>query len=683
MDEEDVGPLPDRDVVDVAPPEAEVADSDDGADAHASDEESIENEDEDDIVVTSDQLVRMSPEELSDAFALAYEQWTTMDLTSDTIITAAMNNICRTTNIETLTPDAVQKACDLTLQGMNYMGKLMEEHGLINTTTQDGLQRMRNLSHLKEIVAFAFGAVQASVMLRYRVMHPQQPLDVANAETLPWVFSAEREAKLRPQQILLLYLLNRAQMLNLRRTESHVFEEIFLENGDSTHAWRPLCTMEEYVHRSIDKETHWELWRMLTEEKGRARWLAEHLTKCEDKEFPRLNKQRRYHSFRNGVYDVDTDTFMVWRDPRLTGDIVACNFHDVDMPEYIHTPEFKANPRLIPTPALDTIFEQQDIPSGGDVYVWALAWILGRCLYRMGQLERNQRNGVFIIGHAGSGKSSIANLVRDFYDVTDTGALNSECEPKYALAHLFDKKIWFCTEVKRNFQLDVAMLQQMLEGGVRIPIQKKNVTAFAVVWDIPGIMCGNELPMKWIDVGNALLRRFLIFEFPNKPEHSDPMLEAKLRAEMGLTMVKANRMYRMVVEQMAGDSIDTHLPAYFHEKLDKFQRKTQPFVAMLDDHPELTKDEHAKMLLVELKAIFNEYCKLNNLRSIGLDDDEIVRQLKAKGLEVRLIPKDAPVEYNGREQHGTFVFGIGKRDDLAGGPHFDRESVPGLEGFAA
>ena len=194
-------------------------------------------------------------------------------------------------------------------------------------------------------------------------------------------------------------------------------------------------------------------------------------------------------------------------------------------------------------------------------------------------------------------------------------------------------------------------------------VQQKNVTAFPVTWRVPGLLCGNELPIKWIDVGNALLRRFLIVEFPNRPERSDPMLDSKLAEEMALIMVKVNRLYRNLVSRLGGKSIDEALPSYFHEKLEKFQKKTQPFLAMIDEHPELDRGDTKRIMLVELKTMFKEFLQLNNMRNIPLDEDEMIRQLRAKiGPDaVRVIPKDQPIEYNGREQHGTFVFGLGIR----------------------
>lgn len=613
-------------------------------------------------VVSMDTLGSMTPEELMSVLDDIYQDWSSMDVASPAMLRNAVKRLCNTTDITSLTPENVSQCADDLMRAVSYLMSLFEKEGMIDPADPSGKARLQQFSHIKEIISFTFGFVHAAIACRFRVLHPQQGLEMAYADMLPWIHSCETEEKLNANQVLRLFLLNQALMNNYRRSDGYVYQEIFLENGHSTHAWKPKYTFKEFIHRTVDKDTHWNMWKLLTSSGNLSKQLVEFLEDCEDKEFPRLKRDRRYHSFRNGVYDTHTDTFMPWGHRYLTGDVVACRFHDADMPEEIHGEEYKRDPSRIPTPLLDMVFSIQGVC--GDVYEWAVAWAMGRLLYRMGEVESNQRNGVLLIGHGGSGKSTIAKVVRKFFEPTDTGQINSNCEPKYALANLYNKYIWMCTEMKANMQLDLGMMQEIMEGKSRITIQKKNVTAFTVDWDVPGLICGNELPMRWIDVGNAMERRFLIIEFPNKPPQSDPFLDDKLELEKPLIMVKANRFYRNLAERMrmGGGSMDDYLPAYYRETLERFQKKTQPFVKMLTEHPELEVGDTQKIMLVELKAMFSEFLKLNRLQHATLDEDEMIRQLRARfGPEsVRTISQDEPVHYDGQERHGTFVFGIGR-----------------------
>lgn len=628
-------------------------------------------------VVSVDTLASMTPHELRSVLEDIYQDWCSMDVASPAMLKNATRRLCNTTDITSLTPENVSQCANDLLRAVSFLMSMFEKEGMLDPSKEESKAWLRQFSHIKEIISFTFGFVHSAVACRFRVLHPQQGLEMAYADILPWIHSCETEDKLNANQMLRLFLLNQALMNNYRRSDGYVYEEIFLESGHSTHAWKPKFTFKEFIHRTIDKDSHWNMWKLMTNSANTAKYLVDFLEDCEDKEFPRLKRDRRYHSFRNGVYDTHTDTFMPWGHRYLTGEVVACRFHDVDMPEEIHQEEYRRNPSRIPTPLLDMVFSIQGIE--GEVYQWAVAWAMGRLLYRMGDVESNQRNGVLLIGHGGSGKSTIAKVVRNFFEPTDTGQINSNCEPKYALANVYGKYIWMCTEMKANMQLDLGMMQEIMEGKSRITIQKKNVTAFTVDWDVPGLLCGNELPVRWIDVGNAMERRFLIIEFPNKPPQSDPLLDDKLELEKPFIMVKANRFYRDLAERMrlGGGSMDDYLPEYYRTTLERFQKKTQPFVKMLTEHPELEAGDTQKIMLVELKAMFSEFLKLNRIQHVSLDEDEMIRQLRSRfGPEcVRTITQDDPVHYDGQERHGVFVYGIGRAASSFGN---DANSIVGF-----
>lgn len=525
------------------------------------------------------------------------------------------------------------------VQELRVLGVFVDGPGSVAARLGYDVEVLRSrVWHMRLFLGQMYSAAVALVGCATRRSEPSAPLQLDDASA-KYPFLNQGEAmvtRMPPNAMLIYFFLGQAYLHGLRREGNVVYEQRFIGNQPS-HAWTPLYTIHDFIHAMATKETHTDVWHMLHGEGSRVVSVERYLESCCDAEFPTIRRQRRYQSFRNGVYDVHRDRFLPYREESLTEDVVACNLHDLEVrPEWFEA-DALADPCRIPTPQLDRIFAEQGFELGGDVYQWILAWVLGRPQYDMGTVEKHHRNGVFLLGHAGSGKSTIAKVLQRFYADKDTGQLNSECEPKFALAALSGKYIWFCTEVKKNFQLDMGMLLQMLEGRTRISVQEKFKTARDEEWNIPGLMAGNEIPSKWIDggAGNSLVRRMLIIEFPNKPHTLDPNLESNILRELAAIMIKANRLYRMLSDRIGdrGD-IDAALPSYFRETLARFQAKTQPFVYMLNNHPDLHRDPAGHMTMLELKTLYSQWCRVNNSRGGAIDDDEIIRQLKSQGLQV-------------------------------------------------
>jgi energy-coupling factor transporter ATP-binding protein EcfA2 len=538
----------------------------------------------------------------------------------------------------------------------------------------DATELRARVWHIRLFMGQLFSAAAALLGCVVRRGNPSTALELdEDSAKYPFLNTGEAMVtKLPPTAKLIYFFLGQAFAHGLRREADMVYQQRFIR-GTPTHAWMPLYNMHDFIHAMAPKEVHTEIWHLLHGEGSRVYNVEKYLIACKDSEFPRIVRQRRYHSFRNGVYDVNEDRFMPYGSDALTDDVVACNLHTSSVePGWFDEPALLRDPMLIPTPQLDRIFEDQGFDLRGEVYPWILAWVLGRPLYDMGVIEKHHRNGVLLLGHAGSGKSTIAKLVQRYYADNDTGQLNSECEPKYALANLVGKYVWFCTEVKKNFQLDIAMMQLMLEGRTRIAIQKKNVTAWEEEWTTPGLMAGNEIPSKWIDggAGNSLVRRMLIVEFPNKPKRQDPQLEARILAELPAIMVKANRMYRLLAARVGPDGdIDQFLPPYFRDTLARFQSKTQPFVYMLNNHPDLLRDPNGRMHLVELKGLFSQWCRVNGYKASSMDDDEILRQVKSQNLTT----KQVKTATRGLQQ-GWYIHGLTTRGAAEGSANNDRLS---------
>lgn len=564
---------------------------------------------------------------------------------------------------ESLTFEAVQEAYDNLMQSvLSGVYDLVERKELTESAVIH--EALNHLVEVKEMVARIRPCIESLVLLQSSLVSSETTVS-QKPMWKPWISSFENEStKLKPFQIAIVRMLEEAWYRGFRREGGDVFAQKSIKRHGliiSTHAWERLYSIKDFVYKTADKHADQDTWNLLTQNPGLVRAVTEYLTDCHDIEFPRIQRNRRYIAFRDGVFDVAKDTFYSWGDDRLNSNIMACKYHDLPVPKEWFSEQAMHDPKLIPTPTLDRIWATQDIDTSHEAYDWILAWSIGRCLHDLNSIERNQRNGVLFIGESGTGKSSIAKLLASVYDASDIGQLNSNCEPKYALANLHDKYIWFCTEVKRNFQLDTAMLQLILEGS-SVAIQQKYSTAWSENWTVPGLMCGNELPNKWIaeEAAGALLRRFLIVEFPNKPTVVDPSLENDLQSELAAILIKCNRMYLQKARQFQGSSMESFLPAYFSQTLGKFQRKTQPLLSMLDSSSELVRSAGSCISYRDVKSLFKEHCRLNSMRAPQLDDDTIDSVCKTLSLESKTATSRDPVICDGRTNiAGKYIMGLG------------------------
>jgi hypothetical protein len=355
-------------------------------------------------------------------------------------------------------------------------------------------------------------------------------------------------------QKLLLYLLDAAMEKRYRKVGDRIFEPIVV-NGFNTHAWRSVCDIEQFVYAECQKEIQLEAWMQLTSGNNNAKTVTTLLEKSDDYQFPNLLKDRNVWGFRNGVYLGQEDRFHCFAtaETPLPTSVVACKFFDFDLDPYegMHWSE-------IPTPAAQSIFDYQGFPP--DVLEWFYV-LLGRMMYQVGARDGWQVIP-FLLGQAGTGKSSITNnIVAELYDSTDVGLLSNNSEKQFGLSAFYDKFIFVAPEIKSDMRLEQAEFQSMCSGE-DIQIAIKHKTAFSVKWSPPGFLAGNETP-TWTDNSGSIQRRVIIFNFQRPVIGGDMLLGNRLKAEMGAMIIKANRAYLEASAKYGSKNIWEVLPGYF------------------------------------------------------------------------------------------------------------------------
>lgn len=117
-----------------------------------------------------------------------------------------------------------------------------------------------------------------------------------------------------------------------------------------------------------------------------------------------------------------------------------------------------------------------------------------------------------MIGKGLTGKSTLGMVVQQFMAPEDVGVLPNKSEEVFGLQSLGDKRALFALEVKKDFNFDVAQLQQMISGE-KVSYAMKNRDPTRIHWRAPIMIACNETPDIWDDAQNALSRRFVHVNF--------------------------------------------------------------------------------------------------------------------------------------------------------------------------
>ena len=418
---------------------------------------------------------------------------------------------------------------------------------------------------------------------------------------------------LNPQQNLIIFILNKLAINNLRKCKDKVMQAVYTSDGYFTTAWKELCTIEEYIHRNITKEVHFEQWQFLTSGKDIDRRIAEYLEKHNDHEFPSVEKDRHAFAFRNGVYYVNAkdsngkwcDQFYPYDDitKKPPGNLVACKFTDMDFIDY-----GCENPMDIPTPFADSLLKYQKYT---DEELYWFYVFLGRCLF-----DVRSKDGWEVLpywkGVAGSGKSTVMNTIcKGFYESSDVAVISNNTERQFGLGSLCDAFLVIGPEIKKDFKLEQAEFQSMISGE-SMSIAQKYKSTKQIMWKSPMTMGGNEVP-DWIDNSGSLQRRLVIFQFNEIVKNGDMTLNKKLEAEYPSYLCKAARCYIQEAKRIGNKNIWNYLPSRFQASRDAMAEGTNSLVSFLrSDRVKLGTDLYCprKEFIMALKT----HCQEHNFK---------------------------------------------------------------------
>lgn len=429
-------------------------------------------------------------------------------------------------------------------------------HHLRSLDLLDEGDALRNISKCLECIYYAKRVVVGTYQVKIALLDTEQPLE-ADLDTLmgSWALRFRWFGEsVNDMQKLLLHLLDAAMEKRYRKVGDRVFEPITID-GHNTHAWRSVCDIEAFVFTECQKEVQLDAWLNLTNGNTNGKAAIAYLKSCNDFQFPTLVRDRNVWAFRNGVYLGREDRFHSFESHErpLPTSVVACKFFDFHVEPWAGT-----HWKDIPTPAAQSVFEYQGFSQ--EVIDWFYI-LSGRMMYPVGERDGWQVIP-FLLGQAGSGKSSVTNnVIAQLYDATDVGLLSNNSEKQFGLGAFYDKFIFVAPEIKSDMKLEQAEFQSMCSGE-EMQISIKHKTAFSVRWTTPGFLAGNETP-AWTDNSGSIQRRVIVFNFERPVVGGDMMLGERLKNEMGAFIIKANRAYIEAAARCGSKNVWEVLPSYF------------------------------------------------------------------------------------------------------------------------
>ena len=487
----------------------------------------------------------------------------------------------------------------------------------LHTDDMPALSLGERINRLIKQVADAFTYVRIHSAIANRINEPRAAPERYDAD--PEYFSAtpitsKQLDDMSPFQRAVCACLNEAALRGMRRYKGQCCIQI-MAGERFTRAWEPVYTIKEFVYMLAQKEIFFERWKDLTSKGSTFNEVIRHLEVCNDHQFPAIIKNRHCFSFKNGMFcarvwseelQVYTSQFYPY-DSRefqtLDPTITACKYFDQEFTSHDACRDWYD----IPTPYFQSVLDYQKFEE--DVCRWTYCMV-GRLCFEVGDLDGWQIIP-FMKGIARSGKSTIITKVcKKFYEAEDVRTLSNNIETKFGLSSIYDGLMFIAPEIKGDIKLEQAEFQSIVSGE-DVSLAVKHEKAKSMVWIVPGILAGNQIP-NWSDNAGSILRRILPWNFSRQVKEADPHLDRKLDAEIPIILEKCIRAYLDYAGQFSDKDIWNVVPKYFKKIQDDMAKNVSTLIHFLEA-PEVRYGADLCIPQKEFVSMFQQHCALNNL----------------------------------------------------------------------
>lgn len=433
-------------------------------------------------------------------------------------------------------------------------------------------------------------------------------------------------------------------------------KEITISEGSTfnTFTWERRGTLRQAIYELCRKEEQSELWNITLAEREVIN-AESYLKNCIDHEFPAVEFHRRKYSFRDGVYDGETDRFALYTDgvlntfPELS---TYGTFMFIDQP---FTQAYALEPRGISCPAFESIMTMQ---GWSNQCIEMMYILIGRLMHNVGEKD-NWQIMPYLIGEAGTGKSTIIDTVQKLIPQPMVGVFGSGGEAQFGSQDWDKLALIVFPEVKPSeFKKSMPLGKwfSLIAGdSVCLPAKFK-APRYVPKFPTHMIAAGNEAP-EWGDPNGAFSRRTACFPFRVKLTQRNPDLPKHIDTELPKILRKALLSYYDALERFAGKdlwSVDANgkdiMPVEIRDESRRMQKATTPILDFLldkeyvelDPDAEVSREEFIKTFDIFIKTVRHGYplrwseelyghaFQMLKLTVEGSEDGDIIRGVRLK-----------------------------------------------------
>lgn len=613
----------------------------------------------------------------------------------------------RAFTIEANGPSAMDKLFSKQVLQAAELYKIMymtQEEDNVNETmlsdqTDAGMRRQSTfkrifqaLHHARQLVVYASAMIATASDAGYAALGKEESL-----RTL--FFDDDKKS----HQTLIIHILELLRQRRYRKFEGACYAEVRSPTGERTHAWTRACTILEFIYENVTTELNFPMWKEMTSSLQNPQLVAEYLGHSRESDFPPLEFRSSIFSFSDGIFNATQLAFYPYSE-RSNWDAIAAAAVErmgIDCPEahlsapgrgdvsmkYFDVP-FGAtydacgfgttesildiDASMIECPEVEKILEDQKLEP--ETVFWFFV-AMGRLLFPVGLFD-NWQILVFLKGVAGSGKSTMAQLMKYLYSADQVGVLSSNAEGKFGLAPLYKKALVICPEAKRDFSISQGDLQSMISGE-DVSVAIKHKMAETVKWEASLLFCGNEIP-AWQDASNSMARRLFVFVFNYCIRSVDTGLFRRMQENAGKFLLRISLSYRQAVIRFGANSIwdraadgEFILPQQlrlFHEEV---MYAVQPIMNYLQNSGDFKLCYKDDSLDAENTYIpeslflsnFRDWCKRTSIEMPVWTEDSWRTTFQDLGITRRY----DSMHWDGQHVTEFFLFGVTFRDHLVSG----------------
>ena len=431
----------------------------------------------------------------------------------------------------------------------------------------------------------------------------------------------ENSATVDKRQRLIGHLLFHFSIRGYRKVESDpefVYTQKVISQPDGTNmyntfTWERSCTIKTAIFELCRKEEQSELWNIVLSDREVTN-AETYLRNCIDHEFRMVEFQRRKYSFQDGVYDGDSDTFVLYSDgvmhafPELDR---YGTFMFIDQPFY---PAYQLEPSMITCPAFESIMIMQN---WSQQCIELMYTLIGRLMFKVGERD-NWQIMPYLIGEAGTGKSTIIELIQKLVPAPLTGVFGSGGEAQFGTQDWDKLALIIFPEVKPNeFKKSMPLGKwfSLIAGDSVCLAAKFKAPKYVPKFPTHMIAAGNESP-DWQDCSGAFTRRTACFPFRVKLNHRNPDLPKKIEMEIPKILRKSLCCYNRAIQQYAGKDLWSTLddgswimPQEVREESQRMQKSTTPMLDFLLDNEYCNLDPESEVSREDFIKVFDAFIR--------------------------------------------------------------------------